>query len=153
ALAVEDDAVEAAVVEDYRAPLAPFHQRVAARDRRVLEDDVGGVTAPEPGGGLAQGDEGDLVAVGDGEIAARRRLRQACRRARALALDQRRDGRRLAGEGGGVGNLRGVELDHEPKCDGSAKGVLKRGAARGRPSSPLERCWSRCPRRPPRRPG
>ena len=70
ALAVDVHAVEAAVVEQHDLAAAAGDHGVAAGDRAVLEHHVGADPAAEAQGALADGDDDDLAAVLDREVAA-----------------------------------------------------------------------------------
>src|SRR3954468_24064077 len=75
AVAVDEDAVEAAVVEQHGAPVAMNEHGVAAGHGRVLEQDVRGRTAPDAQPlpvAVAKREQDDLTRVLDGEIAAGR---------------------------------------------------------------------------------
>ena len=76
ALAVDEHAVEAAVVEHPHAVGLAHDQRVAARHRRVVEADVGGEAAP---------DARPLALEGDDAHARRRRARRGTRPGRRSA--------------------------------------------------------------------
>ena len=69
AAAVHVDAVEAAVVGDHGRAPAFEHERVPARHGVVVEHDVGARAAADAGQAAERQDD-DLVAVGDGEVAA-----------------------------------------------------------------------------------
>src|SRR5688572_30592385 len=71
-LAVDANAVEAAVVEDTKRLLVfPDDQRVAPRDARVIEADVGYRAAAEPVPALLQRERDHLVVVLHHQVAAR----------------------------------------------------------------------------------
>ena len=72
ALAVDEDAVERPVVEHAHAVGLAHDQRVAARDRRVVEADVGGQAAPDPSPLLLQRRDPRRPGVLVGEVLARR---------------------------------------------------------------------------------
>src|ERR687885_589665 len=63
ALAVPEDTVEAAVVEDPRPSVVAVDERVAPRDRRVVEADVGGQAPPDPGPAVLKGNDSHALIV------------------------------------------------------------------------------------------
>ena len=103
ALAVDVDAVAAAVVGDHGRAVALEHERVAAGDRRVVEHDVGAGAAADAGD-PAEAQDDHLLPVRDGEVAARRQ-RPDRGRGEARPVQQRA----RAQEGGrGLGRGRAV---------------------------------------------
>ena len=71
ALAVDEDAVEAAVVEHADAVDAADDERVAARDRGVVEAHVRREPATDPRPLAGQRDDDDLLAILEAEVLAR----------------------------------------------------------------------------------
>src|SRR5436190_14309788 len=70
-LAVDEYAVQAAVVEDAHPVGLAHHERVTARHRRVVEAQVGGERAPDARRLARQGDDHDTVAAVVCEVLAR----------------------------------------------------------------------------------
>ena len=94
---VDEDAVEAPVVEQHGAAAAVGHHGVTARHRRVVEQDVGCGAAADMQAlpiAIAERVEHELSALFGGEIAAGRRLRRGSGRLQTFLL---REGRERAG--------------------------------------------------------
>ena len=110
ALAVDVDAVERAVVEHAYAVGLADHERMTARDRRVVEADVGGQRAPDPGPLLVQRRHDVAAGLLVGEVLAGHGepVASLLQPGGALALHRpgRADGHRLsAAEGQRAGGL------------------------------------------------
>src|SRR4051794_27821983 len=108
ALAVDEDAVERAVVEHAHAVGLADDQRVAAADGRVVEADVGGQRAADARPLLGQRDRDDAAAVLVDEVLAGGRRAGACTPDPFRALVMAKRGGRPAGEGGGGAEERGA---------------------------------------------
>jgi hypothetical protein len=109
---VDVDAVEAAIVGDHGRAGALEHERVAARDGAVVEHDVGRRAAADAGQ-PAEREDDDVLAVGNGEVAAGREPPDGGG-GRAHPVQQRtgahRDGGGIAFEGGGRREAQGGHL-------------------------------------------
>src|SRR3954452_6425019 len=78
ALAVQEDAVQAAIVEDACSGPVAMDERVAARHRRIVEADVGGEAAADTRPAILEGGDVDAVVMLERDVVAVRDKRLAC---------------------------------------------------------------------------